>query len=241
MIPLIGVTTSTHAGAAADPSPFATLCNRSYTDWVARAGGAPVLLPNLAPELIPTLLAPLDGLLLTGGQDIHPSWYGAEPILQMGGVDVPRDRFELPLTQAALERGLPVFGICRGVQTLNVALGGTLRQDLVSDASAWVQHRMATVGGQITHHGVALVPGSRLHTILREESTAVNSYHHQAVEALGRGLRIVARAADGTVEAVEGDDDRFLLAVQWHPEVMDAAHAPSGALFSAFVAACRRA
>lgn len=238
MTPLIALSTSTLAHEAGTTWPFACGTNRSYIEWVERAGGAPVLLPNVGPELVDALLEPVHGLLLTGGEDLAPLLYGADPHPRVGRYDVPRDRFELPLARRALALGLPIFGICRGLQTLNVALGGTLVQDLGSCESATVGHRMGAVGGHATHHRVTVSPGSRLAAILGEESLAVNSYHHQAVETLGQGLAIVARAADGTVEALAGEGDAFLLAVQWHPEVMEAAHAPSAKLFGAFLEAC---
>jgi putative glutamine amidotransferase len=239
MTPLIGLTTSTTVSQTSASWPVACATNVSYTDWVVRAGGAPVLLPNVDPALVDRLLDPLDGLLLTGGWDIQPLLFGAEPAKRLGTLDVPRDRFELPLARCAIDRGLPVFGICRGIQVVNVALGGTLRQDLFYDPEATVQHRMETVGGRAVHHTVTVETGSRLRDILGADRLPVNSYHHQAVGELGTGLRVTARAADGTVEAVEGATDTFLLGVQCHPEVMDADHAPTAALFSAFVGACR--
>ena len=130
--------------------------------------------------------------------------------------------------------------ICRGIQVLNVAAGGTLRQDLGSDAAATVQHRMSAVGGRCVHHHVTLASGSRLAGMLGAERLAVNSYHHQAVDRLGEGLTVTATAEDGTIEGLEAAGESFVIAVQWHPEVMGADHEPSARLFAAFIAACGR-
>ncbi|MBI2297879.1 MAG: gamma-glutamyl-gamma-aminobutyrate hydrolase family protein [Armatimonadetes bacterium] len=236
MTPRIGVTTTTLANTGSYHT--ATGANGSYLGWLERAGALPVLIPNLAPELAGGYLDLLDGLLLTGGLDVHPLLFGAEPDKNLGEVDVPRDRFELPLVRQALERELPIFGICRGIQALNVAAGGTLRQDLVSDPVARLQHWQKPVGGPMVHHSVSVEPDSRLAGVVGQEKVAVNSYHHQAVDRVGEGLRAVGFALDGTIEAVEGTGEAFVLGVQWHPEVMGPEDAVSTALFDAFVAAC---
>ena len=237
MTPLIGVTMST--GNNDGGSWWLTSStNRSYTDWVVRAGGAPLCLPNPDTALIDRYLDSIDGLLLTGGEDVAPLLYGQEPAKGMGTVDVPRDRFELPLARAALARSLPIFGICRGIQLLNIAAGGTLLQDLNSQPDRG-QHQMRASGGRTVHHNIDIEPGSRLAGVLGAERLAVNSYHHQAVAEVGSGLCVTARALDGTVEALEGEGQRYLLAVQWHPEVMEPDHEPTARLFDAFIAACR--
>jgi putative glutamine amidotransferase len=237
MAPIIGLTASTNQGTS-DTFWAASTVNRSYTEWIERAGGLPLLLPNPDPRHIDQILAAVDGLLFTGGADIAPLLYGAEPAKDLGTTDIPRDRFELPLGRAALAAELPILGICRGIQLLNVAAGGSLRQDLKGDPAAVVQHQMSVVGGRGVHHHVTVEPGTRLAGLVGSGRLAVNSYHHQAVDRLGPGLRVTARADDGTIEAIEGAGQRFLMAVQWHPEVMDPEHAPSAALFAAFVTAC---
>ena len=239
MRPRIGLTCSTADGG---DGSFAVRCltNYSYINWLEHAGGLPLLLPNLSPELAGELLDGLDALLLTGGADVAPRLYGAEPEKQMGTVDVPRDRCELPLAREALRRDLPILGICRGIQTLNVAAGGTLRQDLGSDPAAWVQHGMRVVAGPTWQHTIAIEADTRLHRMVGEAEVHVNSYHHQAVGELAPGLRVAARAKDGTIEAVEAPGERFVLGVQWHPEVMSLGEPVSEAIFAAFVAAAQR-
>lgn len=238
MRPAIGLTCHTSASQGSYHTQYGA--NGSYVGWVERAGGLPLLLPNVDPGLVDAYLDRIDGLLLTGGGDIHPHHYRAEPHKQLGSIDVPRDRFELPLARAALARELPIFGICRGIQTLNVAAGGTLRQDLVSDPIATVQHRIANVGGPLGHHTILIEEDSVLAQLVGATRAVVNSYHHQAVDEVAEGFRATAFATDGTIEAIERDGERFLLGVQWHPEVMEPDDPLTAALFEAFVAACRR-
>jgi putative glutamine amidotransferase len=238
-LPRIGLTCTTDDGATG-PVPQRCVIKTTYVHWVERLGGLPLLLPNVSPDLADAMLEGLDGLLLTGGRDIHPLSYGAEPEKLLGIVDVMRDRFELPLVRAALARRLPLLAICRGLQALNVASGGTLRQDLTHDPRATVQHRMEITGAPSVQHTVEVEPGTRLHRLLGAERVAVNSYHHQAADRLGRDLRVSARAADGTVEGLEGTGSGFVVAVQWHPEAMPADHDVTRRLFEGFLEACRR-
>jgi putative glutamine amidotransferase len=238
MRPRIGLTCSTDDGGPG-PERLRILTKTAYPAWVERAGGLPLLLPSLSPGLAGEALDGLDGLVLTGGKDVHPFVYGAEPDKHLGLVDPQRDRFEMPLIREALARGLPLLAICRGIQALNVAVGGTLRQDLAHDRTATVQHRMDVVGESMDHHTLEVEEGTLLHRLLGATRVAVNSFHHQAVDRLGQGLTVSARTLDGTIEAVEGAAGGFVLGVQWHPEVMAADHAVSRALFEGLVAACR--
>lgn len=238
MRPRIGLSSSSiDAGAATSARRCGVNC--TYLDWVTREGGAPLMLPNVDPDAATAMLDACDALLLTGGDDVAPLLYGREPERQMGQVDAPRDEFELPLARLALERGMPILGICRGIQLLNVAAGGTLRQDLASDPAATVQHRMKTAGGPAVHHSIDIVPGSRLHTLVGHERMAVNSYHHQAVDDVADGFQATATSADGVIEALEPIDDRNILAVQWHPEVMPCERAESRALFAWLIEAAK--
>jgi putative glutamine amidotransferase len=212
---------------------------RRYSDRVAAAGGIPVLLPPVAG--VEHALAGLDGLLLTGGGDIDPARYGADPEPLTGNVREERDSAEFALYRAAAALRLPVLGICRGMQVINVARGGTLHQHLPDVVG---NHGHAPVPGEFGAHEVRVSPVSRLSQILGGgdggETLALSTptHHHQAVDKLGSGLTATAWAGDGTVEAVEAveadGDGAFMVAVQWHPEAGD-----DPSLFRALVAAAR--
>jgi putative glutamine amidotransferase len=176
-----------------------------------------------------------DGLILSGGEDVDPSHYGAKPSQHLKEVDPRRDGLELALFAAATERHLPILAICRGLQLVNVALGGTLWQDLPSERESQLNH---DVGDRwdIRSHSIALSPDTQLHETLRRETLVVNSFHHQAIRDLAPGLAVTAEAEDGIIEAVEHYDDGWLLGVQWHPESFwRESDAPDAALFRALV------
>lgn len=191
----------------------------TYPQAIRAAGAVPVVIPPLDVESIEPLLDGLCGLCLSGGPDLHPSVYGAEPHPELGPTEPHLDVFEIALVRAAEARAMPVLAICRGLQVLNVSRGGTLYQDLPTERPSDVQHRQDQAGSVPTHD-VRVEPGSLVAACLGETDLRVNSFHHQAVDALGSGLRIVGRAPDGTVEAIEATDRPFTLAVQWHAESM---------------------
>jgi putative glutamine amidotransferase len=212
--------------------------NAAYVHAVVNAGGVPLILSQLlGPGHVPRALDGCDGLLLSGGEDVDPARYGARPSRALGPVDGARDAFELALFQVARERSLPVLGICRGIQLINVAMGGTLWQDLPSERPGPVNH---DPGGRRDgrSHAVRLAPGSRAARAVGAATLVPNSFHHQGIRDLAPGLIASGWADDGLVEAVETpDDDSWLLAVQWHPEEMHAdAGAPERGLFAALVA-----
>jgi putative glutamine amidotransferase len=203
-----------------------------------RAGVAPVPLTPAHPgDAVASILAICDGLLLTGGDDVHPARYGMRPSPQLGAVSLERDALEWRALEIALTRGMPVLGICRGLQVLNVFLGGTLYQDLASELPG--AHGQSRGWGDAAH-AVSVVEGSRLRRIIGAATLHSNSYHHQAVRALAPGLHAVAHAEDGVIEAVETPEPGWVVAVQWHPErgAADApADDPDRRLFAAFGAA----
>lgn len=231
--PLIGVT----MGAGARPGRHSL--RAEYARSVEHAGAAALLLPPADPGLADALLERLDGLLLSGGVDVDPELYGRPRHPKLGRVDRERDLFELALTRVALRRELPVLAICRGLQLLNVACRGTLIQDIPSELNGNVTH---DAPGRRTRrsHAVELTSGSRLSAILGPGPLAVNSFHHQAIDELGEGLRVSARCpGDGLIEAVEMPDRPFVVAVQWHPESFWNESRSFQSLFDAHAAACR--
>lgn len=214
--PVIGITCYVEPAKFTVWEMTAALLPYTYVDHVVRAGGQPVILP---PAGDPAALAGrLDGLILAGGGDVDPARYGAAPHERTSHVRTFRDDAETRLARMALERGIPFLGVCRGLQVLNVALGGSLRQHL-PDVVGHGGH--APAPGRFGRMPVRPVPGSRLAKILGSESVDVAHYHHQAADRLGSGLTATAHAEDGTVEAVELEDHPFALAVQWHPEADD--------------------
>jgi putative glutamine amidotransferase len=234
MRPLIGVTTSELRSSSAgtlrrhgEPPHAEMALGMTYLRAIEAVGGMPVVLPPLGDAA--ALLDRLDGVCLSGGPDLDPDAYGApERHAELGPTEPDLDSFELALARAADERGIPLLGICRGAQALNVARGGSLHQHVPA-------HRQ-TEPATATTHTVHVDAGTRLAQLVGTRPLRVNSFHHQAVDALGRGLRVVARAADGTIEAVEGLGTGFVLGVQWHAEGL-VAEPRHRALFEALVVA----
>ena len=231
--PVIGVTLDSEPPGGYSKLPWYAL-RENYCDAIAAAGGLPVALPH-EPELAAHSLALIDGMVVTGGAfDVDPSLYGAGGRHATVRLKERRTRFEWAITQGALERDLPVLGICGGQQLLNVVLGGTLIQhipDALPDALAHEQPNPRTEPG----HTVSVVPGTLLHRVTGADTLAVNSAHHQAAERVGEGIVISASAEDGVIEAIEDPRRRFCLGVQWHPEY--AISSGDTALLAALVAA----
>ncbi len=214
--------------------------NRPYVDAIERAGLIPLIAPPLAPDAARALIQRVDGLVLTGGEDVDARLYGQASHPRSDPPNAARDRWETALAHAARSRRLPTLAICRGVQIVNVAFGGTLLQDIPSQRPDALPHtRDAERRARV--HDVALAPGSALRRALGADRIGVNSMHHQSVDRPGEGLRATGHAADGIVEGVEwGDGDWWMLGVQWHPEELD--QTPEDwdrTLFGAFAAAVR--
>ncbi len=232
--PVIGISAYSQNARWAHWDLPAVLLPSRYTDMVSKAGGLPVLLPPL--DGIGGVLPRLDGLVLSGGGDLDPALYGAERDAETGPASPARDSAELELCRQALARGVPVLGICRGLQVINVALGGSLHQhlpDLVGNDSH--SPELAGYGS----HKVSVASGSQLAAVLSRSEAAVPTHHHQAVNRLGAGLVATAWTDDGVTEAVEYDQQdghhgQFMMAVQWHPEAGD-----DPSLFNALIAAAR--
>ena len=221
--PLIGVNVD-HAHRPSGAKRLAA--DWAYSKAVEDAGGTPVLLPWMGTKALDRALDAVDGILLIGSDDLDPVLYGQVPHPKVAIMDPDRQAFDLALASKVLQRRLPVLGICGGCQLLNVARGGSLVQHLE--------------GHKEKRHRVALEPGSRLGRILGPARAETNSFHRQAVLEPGRGLEVVARSADGTVEAVEDPDHPFLLGVQWHPEKTYRGRPREARLFRALISASAR-
>lgn len=234
MKPLVGICTAVERARWTTWDEPATLLSRKYADAVQSAGALCVLLPpDPAPEAA-ALLDRIDALVLAGGADIDPGAYGAVASEHTSGTDPRRDRFEIALTRSALERGLPLLGVCRGMHLLNIALGGTLVQHLPDALGGSLIHKPAQ--GKFGRHEVALEPGSLAAAALGAERIDVHSHHHQGVDRIGDGLIVTGRSGpDGICEAIERPGGEFALGVLWHPEEQP------GVLFESLVAAAARA
>ena len=242
--PLIAVTTSeVRRSEAVTPTPEGEPPQREmalgmrYLEALETAGAIPIVTPPLSAELAQSLLTRVDGVCLSGGPDLGPEAYGERRHERTGPVEPDLDEFELAVARAADADGLPILAICRGMQVLNVARGGTLHQHLPDLHAGDIIHRQSAPGTQTTHQ-VAIRESSRIARMLERTRTDVNSFHHQGVARLGDGLVITGRAPDGTVEAIEAMDREFVIGVQWHAETL-VARPEQAALFEAFVEAAR--
>jgi putative glutamine amidotransferase len=208
-----------------------------YTQAIHFCGGASVLIPVAqSRDSLRTILDRIDGLLLSGGPDINPRFYNEEPLAGLGEIDEALDRMELDVTKMAFQKNLPIFAICRGIQVLNVALGGTLYQDIGSQVRESINHTQKA-DKSINTHSIEIQKKTLPYNLFRKRKIWVNGKHHQAIKDLARGLIISAQASDGIIEAVEYPGKRFVLGVQWHPEGTWEVDLHSKKLFRAFVRA----
>ena len=242
-LPLIGITAdlanaqSNANHANAEPTLFLP---QRYVSAVDRAGGSPLVLPPISStSAIRKYLDMLDGVILSGGDfDIHPRYYGERAGNSLGNIIPERTEFELALAEMALRRDMPMLGICGGAQAINVALGGSLIQDIKTQVHSAVEHQQSAkkyTGG----HPVEVTVGSLLHRIVGRCSLEVNTTHHQAIKNPGKGLIVNAIAPDGVIEGVESIRHTFVLGVQWHPEVLARRHLSHRRLFSSFLDRCQ--
>ena len=244
--PLIGIPTQTLHSIDGIPEglPESWVMNQRYSRAVAGAGGLPVMIPLLEEEdTLRALYDRMDGLLLPGGVDLDPATYGESPLPSCGRLDPARDRVELRFTRWAIAEGKPLFGLCRGLQIVNVALGGTLYQDIAAQRNDAIKHDyFPTAGYARDHlaHPVTVASGSRLDALVGTAPLKVNSMHHQAIKDLAPGLVPTAVAPDGLIEAVESSGNQFLLGVQWHPESLTYRDPRMHRLVAGFVEAASR-
>jgi putative glutamine amidotransferase len=240
--PVIGIATQT-LPAVPGERQACWLMGRSYIEELRKVGAVPWVIPLVPhdPETLAEIFARLDGVFITGGVDVDPARYGEPKSPHCGAIDPDRDEVEIALLHHALERGLPVLAVCRGIQILNVARGGTLYQDVTAQVPAALKHDYFPTperpSRKFLAHDVTVKPGTRLAHILGETVVPVNSMHHQAIKELARDLSPTAYAPDGIIEGVEAAGDQYLVGVQWHPEELTETHPGMQRLFTTFVEA----
>lgn len=234
--PIIGLTGSY---TLQNDAPTHTL-GQSYFDAVRNFGGIPLLIPVLAEEQeLSWLVSQCDGLILTGGVDIDPVHFGEQLLNETVVVSPERDAAEQKVLDLAVRRDIPMLGICRGIQMLNVYFGGSLYQDIPGQIPSKIQHRMEKPFHR-TCHGCDVIPDSPLFSLLGRDSIPVNSHHHQAVKNVAPGFQVMARSEDGIIEAICNPQKEFCWGVQWHPERIWDIESSSAEIFRAFIAACRK-
>lgn len=218
-----------------------TRINYQYTRVIEACGGIPFLIPYTDnAETLKGLIERCDGFLFTGGADVNPERYGEEKKPTCGDIQYYRDELEFTAFRLIKDTPKPILGICRGMQFLNVALGGTLYQDLPTENPTEVPHRQREAKYSLLHN-VQVVADTPLYAVAQTPKMLANSFHHQAVKTLGKGLEIMALADDGIIEAVYAPDKKFLRAYQWHPERLVDADEQNRLLFVEFITACQKA
>lgn len=241
--PLIAITCSSMVGGAwgiHSPNRMMDYQFREYSRGVESAGGLPVLVPVVEkPETVSATIGSVDGLILTGGPDICPRFYGEEPMVGIGDMDYPLDLMELEAARQAEKTDIPILGICRGIQTITVVFGGSLYQDIPTQVGSSLDHRQKA-DKTVNTHRVNITNSSKLFHIVGREILWVNSKHHQAVRTPPPGFIVTAKASDGIIEGIEKPDSPFLLGVQWHPEGTWTHDDASMKLFAALVAAAKK-
>ncbi|WP_409291918.1 gamma-glutamyl-gamma-aminobutyrate hydrolase family protein [Peribacillus sp. SCS-37] len=233
--PIIGISATTMNISGFD----SIYLHYSYAESIMAAGGIPVVLPSGPAGLTEGMVELCDGICLSGGEDVDPYYFGAEPHPKLGKVVPDRDEAELGMIRHARLRGIPIFGICRGIQVLNIALGGTIIQDIESERPKSIKHTQLAPRGSASH-SISIDRNSRLFRAAGRDVIRVNSFHHQAIEKIADELVVTASATDGIIEAVESRDfsKGWMSAVQWHPEDMAKTDEVMNALFAEFVSEC---
>ena len=212
----------------------------SYIHAIESAGGAPIIIPYLDDnETLFQAISICDGILFTGGVDVEPERYGEERAPECGEAQLKRDELELKIFDMIRESNMPVMAICRGAQLVNVALGGTLYQDIYAHYGTTLPHK-TTEPRHGYAHSVAVVEGSPLYNLWGVTEARINTFHHQAIKALGKGLKVMAKAEDGIIEAVYAEGERYLRAYQWHPERLCDADDNNRAVFTDFIRECQK-
>lgn len=236
MRPVIGLTTFIDAKGACRYNSV----SYTYIDAIIQAGGVPVLIPLIEDrESLLKYIDIVDGIIFTGGEDVSPLHYGENPIKEIGVTSQERDACEMYLFKEAYDLNMPILGICRGSQLMNVVLGGNLYQDINAQVEGSLGHCPENGDSSQVHHMVRIEKDTKLYNIFENDSVAVNSFHHQSVKDLGKGLKAAAFSHEGIVEAIESMEKDFVVGVQWHPEALAPKHPIFMKLFDEFIKHCR--
>lgn len=241
--PLIGITPDIRTprpGPSGNKSEPVIILQERYARAILDGGGAPVILAVTSSRTaIRQFIDHLDGIIVSGGNfDIHPKYYGEEPMAALGEVKQERTEFELELISLALHRDLPLLGVCGGAQAINVVLGGSLYQDIATQAPHSLEHQRGDLKEQ-GGHKIKINDGTKLKQIVGREQLEVNTTHHQAVKTVGKGLIVNATAEDGIIEGIESPKHSFVLGLQWHPEFLAPRDRFQRKIFAAFLSACK--
>ena len=236
MRPMIGLTTFVESKGTTRYSSL----NYTYIDAIIQAGGIPVMIPIVEDrECLLKYMDVIDGIVFTGGEDVSPLYFGENPIKEIGSISQERDDCEMYLFKEAYELNMPILGICRGAQLMNVALGGSLYQDISAQVEDSLGHSSESGPSHQVHHMIRIEKDSKLYDIFENDRIAVNSFHHQSVKGLGKGLKASAFSYEGIIEAVESTEKGFVVGVQWHPEALVHKHPIFIKLFNEFIMQCK--
>ncbi|KUO72611.1 MAG: glutamine amidotransferase [Clostridia bacterium BRH_c25] len=234
MKPVIGITTF-----IGDKKGYYSVSS-NYTDSVVLAGGIPVYIPVSSEKDYESYIKILDGIIFTGGADISPLSYGENPISLVNNMSSVRDAYEIGLFRTAYVNNMPILGICRGNQLINVALGGSLYQDINAQVPGSLGHSPSGIAVDELYHSIEIAKKSKLYDIFDKEKIYVNSFHHQAVKELGNSLILAAMSEDGVIEGIEGTDREFLVGIQCHPECLTKRYSSFLKLFEELVSAAKK-
>jgi len=239
MKPLIGITTD----SAGDTAPWRISLKETYSNAIRAAGGLPILLPlDISAEDVEEYVPKLNGVLFSGGSDLSPHLFKEEPIKELNSLLTSRDNTEMALMKVIQRLRIPIFGICRGIQTINTALGGTLFQDIPQQIPGAHGHYPRGTPAFEPYHSISILQSdSRIGSVFKKSAIRTNSFHHQSIKQIAPGLRVTAQASDGVIEACESTESAWYIhAVQFHPEAMCEKHPEFLGLFIEFVNACRK-
>jgi len=235
MKPKIGIT----CNVANKNSDFYTNIHYRNIDVIYKAGGLPIILPSTGEEC-EEYLDILDGIYFSGGIDVNPMFFGEDPICGIGSTNIERDKFEIELYKKAVRIDRPMLGICRGMQVINIAAGGTIYQDLSAQLPNCICHSQGGSPRSDYFHKILIEENSKLYNIYKNKEIYTNTFHHQSIKDVAPGFKITAKTKDGVIEAIESINNRYIVAVQWHPEHMYYAHDEHFEIFKSFVDECKK-